>query len=180
MRTDVSCDLDVRYVDGRYWLLTNPFRAVTAVLGVIIVGRGFRTNFNSIPRGLWNILPPDDYAKAAVVHDKLYSLHGFEDPWDVNSENPTPKIIPVTRAQADQVHRELTQACGAPRWKANAMYYALRAFGWHAWNEYQNPQAPPMDPAKRPDFEPAPPPPPQHLAGNAAAMRARDEILGSE
>ncbi len=151
--TDVSRDLDVRYVDGRYWTLTAPFTVQTQTLGEITIAAGFRTNFNSIPRGLWNILPPDDYAKAAVPHDLLYSRHGFDrTPWagaDVRT------FAPVTRAQADAVHHELALACGAPAWKARAMYWALRAFGWRVWNDYATGTE---DPAKRFDQPAAPPP----------------------
>lgn len=176
MTTDVSCDLEVKYVDGRYWVLTQAFKVTSTVVGRVIVGRGFRTNFNSIPRLFWNIMAPDEYAKGAVVHDKLYSLHGFEDPWTMELLEETtraevdphgvaavtnmipPRVLPVTRKQADQVHCELTKACGAPGWKANAMYWALRAFGWKVWNDYQDPTARPLDPAKRPDKGAAPEP----------------------
>lgn len=41
---------------------------------VIIVPEGFITDFASIPRIFWSILPPHGrYAKAAVIHDYLYT-----------------------------------------------------------------------------------------------------------
>jgi hypothetical protein len=40
---------------------------------IIKVPVGFVTDFASIPRAFWSILPPiDNYAKAAVIHDWLY------------------------------------------------------------------------------------------------------------
>lgn len=68
--------LRLEYLDGRYWKVTEPFSyAVGAPNGATIVHveTGFLTDFASIPRLFWNILPPTGwYGKIAVIHDKLY------------------------------------------------------------------------------------------------------------
>lgn len=120
----VSSPLDLRYIDGTHWELLNTFTCESDIAGTITVEPPFRTDFNSIPRGLWNILPPDDYGEAAVLHDYLYQvavLHGQD----------------VSRLLADQVHREFVRFRHAPAWKERAMFYALRACGWVPWNRYR-------------------------------------------
>lgn len=64
--------------DGRNWRLLAEFDFASQVLERIVrVPAGFETDFASIPRLFWNILPPTGrYAKAAVVHDYLYRTPG--------------------------------------------------------------------------------------------------------
>lgn len=122
--TRVICDLNLRYIDGRNWLITSPFSCESEEAGVITVEAGETTDFNSIPVPLWNILPPDDYGEAAALHDHLYRtglLRGQ----------------PVDRGTADRVHREFVKFRKAPGWKVVAMYAGLRAFGWKTWNAYR-------------------------------------------
>lgn len=68
--------LDLRYQDGHNWTVTAPFDyAVGAADGatVVHVPVGFVTDFASIPRMFWSIMPPEGwYGKAAVLHDYLY------------------------------------------------------------------------------------------------------------
>lgn len=81
----------------------------------VTVPAGFETDFNSVPRGLWNFLPPWEYPEAAVVHDYLYR---------------NPEL--ASRALADRTHRRVMIENGAPRWKAWTAWSALRSFGWAA------------------------------------------------
>lgn len=66
--------------DGRSWVLLEPLTYEVGELGsadVITVPRGFVTDFASVPRVLWNILPPTGgYGEAAVIHDYLYRTPG--------------------------------------------------------------------------------------------------------
>ena len=53
----------------------------------------------------------------------------------------------IDRLAADQVHREFVIWAGGPgdpskrapaaRWKRDAFYYGLRAFGWAVWGRYR-------------------------------------------
>ena len=123
--TEVLTTLRLEYVDGDTWTLLEPFAVASSVLGGRFdVGLPFTTDFNSTPRPLWPLFPPTEDGEAAVVHDKLY-------------RDGTWNGTPITRALADQVHREFLIWKGAPAWKVTAMYRGLRWFGWRAWGRYR-------------------------------------------
>jgi hypothetical protein len=106
--------LDLRYVDGRKWCLLAEFDFASEVLErVIKIPTGCETDFASIPRVLWNILPPTGrYGKAAVVHDFLYRTPGQ-----------------ATRPQADRVFLEGMEALGVNRITRWTMFAGVRAGG---------------------------------------------------
>ena len=53
--------------------LTQPFRVRTGAGRIIEVPAGFETDFASVPRLFWRVVPPwGRYSPAAVVHDYLY------------------------------------------------------------------------------------------------------------
>lgn len=82
----------------------------------IIVPSGFITDFASVPKIFWNIVPPvGKYAPAAVVHDWLYS---------------TKKL---SRKEADKIFLRAMKELGVSLWKRYIMYFAVRAFGWSHW-----------------------------------------------
>lgn len=115
--------LELEYIDGHNWKITQPFEYETKVLKgkcvLIVVPAGFITDFASIPRGLWNILPPTGkYGKAAVIHDYLYrgGMLGV-----------------FNRGQVDSIFKEAMAVLGVGVFKRNVMYAAVRSFGWAAW-----------------------------------------------
>ena len=67
--------LELEYINGRIWRVTTEFDYIygTGATAVTIhVPAGMITDFASVPRPLWNILPPTGgYGEAAVVHDHL-------------------------------------------------------------------------------------------------------------
>lgn len=86
----------------------------------VIVPPGFRTDLASIPRVLWNILPPvGKYDAAAVVHDYLYQTGG------------------VSRAQADAVLREAMAVCGVGAFTRFTIYAGVRVGGLAIWRRYR-------------------------------------------
>lgn len=86
----------------------------------IVVPAGFKTDYASIPRFFWRVLPPvGKYDRAAVVHDYLYHYNG------------------VTRKQADDVLLEAMRVLNVPGWQCNAIYAAVRVGGWSPWKEYR-------------------------------------------
>jgi hypothetical protein len=107
--------LHVRYIDGRQWELTQPFQ-----YGGWTVPAGFVTDFASVPRFFWRLLPPAGngqaaaYGYAAVVHDWLYR-RGYRFP---------------SRKTCDAIFFDLMKAAGVAPWRRWAMYLAVRAFGW--------------------------------------------------
>lgn len=114
--------LDLRDLnDGEHFQLigTLGYRSDLLVRDVYVPA-GFVTDFASVPRGLWNILPRvGQWDRAAVVHDFLYATNG------------------LTRAQADAVFKEALCVCGVSGWRCTAMYAAVRCCGWKPWNRYR-------------------------------------------
>jgi hypothetical protein len=101
--------------DGRRARLIEPIHVVTHA-GEITVPHGFVTDFASVPRAFWHVIPPwGKYSLAAVVHDYLYFTGE------------------VSRKAADQVFLEQMRLLGVPWWKRRLMYYAVRWFGGAAW-----------------------------------------------
>ena len=110
--------LDVRYIDGKNWMVLAEFVYVSPRVTVFIP-KGFITDFGSIPRFLWRVLSPTELhiGKPAVVHDFLYRVPGMA----------------VTRKQADQELREAMTCVGAPAWKRQMVYRGVRLGGWRAF-----------------------------------------------
>ena len=105
--------------DGRKWQLTRGF---TYHVGSkhsrnkIIVPAGFITDYASVPRFLWSLIPPwGKYGKAAIIHDFLYQQRL------------------CSRKFADTTFREAMQVLGVKSWRVFSMYWAVRMFGWMAW-----------------------------------------------
>ena len=85
---------------------------------IYVIKAGFVTDGASIPRAMWRIVghPWGHYMPAAVLHDAFYASHL------------------VSREEADEALRDLMLAIGVPKWKAIAMYQAVKMFGGFAWN----------------------------------------------
>jgi len=115
--------LDELYVrplpDGKLWEVTEGFRYETVIDNlecIITVPKGFLTDFGSIPRAFWMVLPPwGRYGKACVVHDWLYSA----------------KVC--SRGEADRVFLEAMKELGVSHRTRTIIYSAVRMFGWIGW-----------------------------------------------
>lgn len=119
--------LDLEWIDGHNWRVIQPFYYDTAVslrglpIGPppeectrIRVPAGFVTDFASIPRALWSLLPPTGkYGRAAVIHDLLYRTPGL-----------------ATRGEADRVLLEAAKVCGCGWLVCSTIYAGVRAGGW--------------------------------------------------
>lgn len=128
MNTDQFKELDgpVQFEllpDGRRARLTRAYRV--AIRGVEIeVPEGFVTDFASVPRLLWRILPPwDRHAPAAVIHDWLY------------------KSGLMPRAEADLIFLWVMEELDVKKWKRRSMYWGVRIGGWKPWGEYREAEA---------------------------------------
>ncbi len=83
----------------------------------IMVPVGFTTDFASIPRIFWIVLPKwGKYGNAAVIHDYLY--------YDQK----------LTRKEADDVLLEAMGVLEVPQWQRCSIYRAVRWFGSLAWS----------------------------------------------
>ena len=106
--------------DGKTWIILSDFGYGVGSEGsgdVINVPIGTYTDFASVPRLLWTILPKwGKYGNAAVIHDWLY--------WEQKR----------SRREADQIFLEGMEVLNVVAWQRTAIYRAVRMFGWLAWN----------------------------------------------
>ena len=136
--------LEIEYIDGRSWRVTQEFDYLEDYDDpntTIRVPEGFVTDFASIPRVLWTVLPPTGkYGKAAVVHDYLYVVGGkvpcgwctterakFPHLNEDESHCPNTKIY--TKADADRIFLEAMEVLGVNWVQRKLMYRAVRWFG---------------------------------------------------
>lgn len=106
--------------DGTTWVIMRDFGYDVGAEGSddhVAVPIGFQTDFATIPRPLWAILPKwGRYGNAAVIHDWLY--------WAQNRPRPT----------ADAIFREAMGVLQVNSVVKYALYWAVRLFGWLAWS----------------------------------------------
>lgn len=117
----VDGEFDPTVTDGRRFTLSRPFRVVLPQYKYdFTVPAGFVTDFNSVPRGLWNFFAPWECVAAGVTHDWLY-------------QHPAG----LWRAQVDLVHCHIMEACGESTAKARAAWLGIRLGGWIPWRKYR-------------------------------------------
>lgn len=98
------------------WKLTEPFGFVHSK-GVINVPEGFETDFASVPRIFWSILPLTDaqYDKAAVIHD--YTVRNR-------------KALGLSLGDCHRIFYEALRRAGVPIIRARIMFGAVWCFNW--------------------------------------------------
>ena len=133
MSTNFLTPLRVEPVDDneRRWRVLEPFEYVATVgttSWTITVPVGFITDFASIPRALWSILPPTGrYGKAAVIHDFLYI--------QANATIPGTTTV-LLKAMADKIFLDAMTELGVPAWQRYPMYEGVRLFGRGNFGNY--------------------------------------------
>lgn len=90
---------------------------------VVPVPNGFQTDFASIPRIFWPILPPvGRYSKAAVIHDFLCA--------ECETYNYQYNQYSIrTRQEADEIFLEAMTILEVKPWKRTLMFLAVRLWG---------------------------------------------------
>lgn len=116
--------------DGTHDVLLSPLSYVTADrLWTITVPAGFVTDYASIPRPLWLVIPPrGKYNRAAIIHDFLYQAA----PRDARTGDR------CTWTTADAILREACanlEVRATQRW---TIWLGLRAGGWVTWKRYRD------------------------------------------
>lgn len=110
-------DVKVAILHGQEYdyILLEEYIYITKAGLKIIVPKGFRTDFASTPKFMWNIIPPTGkYTRASLVHDFLYSTDC--------------KLI-LNRRVCDSIFNEVMEAHGTSVYRRESMYRAVRLFG---------------------------------------------------
>lgn len=126
-------DLLVGYIDGKRWRVLETFTyRLCQADGVqfVHIGRGFITDFASMPLNVIFRSPGGKWDKPAVVHDCLYkagcvSVQGQEEP----------RII--TRGEADAIFLEAMEVASVDWLRRRIIYAGVRVGGWRAWNAHR-------------------------------------------
>ena len=128
----------VEWVGPRRGIFRAPFAFISPSLGRIEIEEGFDTDYASVPRGLWNLYPPDGaYSPAAWIHDWLY--------WHQRLNG-----LPVKREEADAVFLEAMEALGIGWFTRRILHRAVRVGGGGPWERVRRERwgEPALAPAK--------------------------------
>jgi hypothetical protein len=118
--------------DGKTWIIRKKFgydigrEGGTEFVGVPV---GFMTDFASVPRLLWSVIPRwGTYGNAAVIHDYCYWTRQV-------SVRRKRKIIlkSISRKRADEIFFEGMGVLRAAFYYRYPIYWAVRMFGWYQW-----------------------------------------------
>lgn len=101
--------------------LTSDLEYFDDSLGVIVVPKGFKTDFASIPRIFWNIIAPiGKHTLPSVLHDYLYD-QGYK--------------YGISRKHADKIFYNAMIESHVARITANVMWFCVRAFAFGHYNK---------------------------------------------
>ena len=108
--------------------VASPFTYYIDKLGgnlKVSIPIGFRTDFASVPRFFWRVIPPIGlYGKAAVVHDYLCeNKHA----WQIDNQGNSVCYM-VSRKEADKIFRDAMQVLGVGKIKRNIMFLGVRLY----------------------------------------------------
>ena len=107
-------------IDGFRMTVLERFRYRMDSGDCVFVEAGFETDFASVPRLFWTLLPAcGPHNRAAVVHDWLYARRRIE--------TVEGKIRKPHRNEGDWIFLEALQDCGVGWVKRNAMWLAVRS-----------------------------------------------------
>ncbi len=109
-------------INSRFWQLEKEFEYKVGDIDsseIIKVPAGFITDFASVPKIFWSVLPPwGTYVKAAIIHDFLYKRQIY------------------SRKKTDQLFLEGMKILKVSNSTRLTMYLAVRIFGNSTWNKY--------------------------------------------
>lgn len=128
-----TTELVVQALENNKWKVVERFNYNIGTVdssNAVEVPVGFITDFASIPRPLWVLLPPwGKYGKAAVIHDFMYNEHKHS----VFSAEGVESFVQIERKQADDIFLQAMEVLGVNAITRYAMYYAVRVFGHRPW-----------------------------------------------
>jgi Protein of unknown function (DUF1353) len=122
----IYCFYDV--AQPHVWRLAQLYTRKTSI-GRVMVPPRFVWDGASVPRVLWNIIPPwGSYSGAALVHDWLYRTR----------RTCARSTTTITKEEADRVFYELMLEDGVRKTRAWAMWQAVTLWGGNAWSQMKD------------------------------------------
>ena len=112
--------------DGKRWIMVEPWTVricAEETFDVITIPKGFIFDFASIPKFAWPLVGSPAtglHRYGAILHDYMYYMHFFED-----------------RKYADDVFYAFNKQEGLSFAKNEAIYQAVRKFGWIGWKSHE-------------------------------------------
>ncbi len=121
--------LKVEQIGARTWMLTDDLAYLSdRFRGIFIAPSGFQTDFASIPRGVWNLVPKEGiYNKVGVIHDAGY-VNALLTSELLSMDGPRKRVFTV-KSVADDLFEEGLKAVGVNRFQRWLMVLAVRKFG---------------------------------------------------
>ena len=121
---------------GRSWRVKDGFICQIDAISRVVLGPGFTTDLESIPRPLRSAVPQKpETAGPAAIHDKIYKS-GF-----IEVRHPTTGNwikTKVSRKRADQIFNDLMRPPEKVTTKRRRVLYGgVRVGGWAQWNQYR-------------------------------------------
>lgn len=102
--------------NGRDVILTRPYTVRIGMKSTwysFHIPKGFESDYASVPRFLWRIVPPfGRYARAALVHDYVYRYRKH------------------SRVVCDDIFNQMMKKLNVSPWRRILMYRAVRMMGW--------------------------------------------------
>jgi hypothetical protein len=110
------------------WELSRNLSVSLSNGDLIVLPKGFQTDFSSIPEFLWSILKPfGDFLLAPLVHDWMYRTHYRKDVLGTYG----------ARLFADKEMLYISKKTNGKKWynrlDNHVRYYGVRAFGWYTY-----------------------------------------------
>lgn len=107
------------YNDGLQ--LTGDLEYFDDSIGVIVIPKGFKTDFATIPRIFWSVIAPiGKWALPSVLHNYLYDC-GYK--------------YGISRKQADKIFYDAMIKSHVARITANVMWFCVRVFAHKHYNK---------------------------------------------
>lgn len=101
------------------------------------IPKGYTFDLASIPRSLrWLIAPFELSTLAPLLHDFIYGNKGYMREGECS---PPKTVFPLTEKDADDLFLRVMKVEGVSRWRRNAAWLAVRAFGFTFWNRHPDP-----------------------------------------
>lgn len=114
-----------------YYAVRNPFKLTTLAGDTVTIFGGQTTDLASVPKIVWNVLPPDGaWVRAAVPHDACYRSRGT---FTFGKLQGRTRAAPYTRAECDEILRQGMVADEVATWKRVTIYEAVRIGGGRGW-----------------------------------------------